>query len=180
MRKSIGKEIFVPLDIQAKIHNVKAAISPEQAFAKQVSQMRLLALKGAGYVNVYQGYDSTQSAFFAPGATTDLINITVPSGGDNALVLLKYANYTSDIAAWGYFTWNMYIDGMQVPEYSNVSDQLGLQYQMREIGIDILIKAGQTFRIEVVADAAMPIVVPQYTAGISLIGVFGTFYRGVL
>ena len=162
------------------IENIRKVQQIQQLSKELIAQTRILALKGPGYVNIYQGYDKITSAFFSPGQSRDLVTQTVSGGSDGVLVLLKYANYTSDIAAWGLFTWNMYIDNVQIPEYSNISDQYGLQYQMRDIGIDIVVKLGQTLRIEVVASSSMPVVIPQYTAGVSLIGVYGTLYRGVL
>ena len=134
-----------------------------------------IILRRGGIFVVNDGFDNTSSAAFlavnAPETQT-LISITVPQGSDQSLLITHFANELSDIAAWTFFTWNMYIDGVPVQAYFGVVDQLGQTNLMRKVGVDILVNAGQTLTVDVVSAALVP---ANYSAVVSLIGVYGTY-----
>ncbi|HCJ52963.1 MAG TPA: hypothetical protein DHV25_04585, partial [Candidatus Kerfeldbacteria bacterium] len=64
------------------------------------------------------------------------------------------------------------IDGVPVQAYFGVVDQLGQTNLMRKVGVDILVNAGQTLTVDVVSSALVP---ADYSAVVSLIGVYGTY-----
>lgn len=129
-----------------------------------------LILKRGGLFRVNQGFDETDSATVNAGATVTLLTVTVPAGSDQNLLITHFANDLSDIAAWGFFTWNMYIDSIPVKSYYGVVDQLGYTSQMRKVGVDILVGGGQVLTVQVVSTAAV-----AYNAVVSLIGVYGNY-----
>ncbi len=137
--------------------------------ASQRIQDEIILRRGGVFV-VNQGFDETDSATVIAGATVTLLSVTVPDGTDQSLLITHYANILSDMAALGFFTWNMYIDSVPVKAYFGVVDQLGTTNQMRKVGVDILVNSGQTLRVDAVSTAALP-----YGAGISLMGVYGTY-----
>jgi hypothetical protein len=130
-----------------------------------------MILKRGGKFIVNQGFDETDSANCGAGATvTGLLSVSVPSGSDQSLLITHFANDLSDIAAWGFFTWNMYIDNVPVKSYFGVKSQLGFTSQMRKVGVDILVGGGQTLRIDAVSTAAL-----AYDVLVSVIGVYGNY-----
>ena len=130
-----------------------------------------IILKRGGKFIVNQGFDETDSQNCLAGATiTGLLSVSVPSGSDQSLLITHFANDLSDIAAWGFFTWNMYIDNVPVKSYFGVKSQLGFTSQMRKVGVDILVGGGQTLRIDAVSTAAA-----AYDVVVSLIGVYGNY-----
>jgi hypothetical protein len=139
-------------------------------------QQKILLRRG-GLFLVNNGYDITASASFLTGdtindVTTTVISQSVTIQGDQSLLITEFANYLSDIAAYGFFTWNMYIDGVRVGPYYGIQDQLGQPNLMRKVGIDILVNSGQTLTVDVVADKSVP---APYKASVSLIGVYGQY-----
>lgn len=129
-------------------------------------------LKIGGYIEVYQGYDvPTSSVTLNPGdSNIILVNTLVPAGGVQVLLLTHFANFVSDIAAWTFVTWNMTVGGRSVPEYSNVTDQIGEVNRLRLVGIDIITRASENLIIKASASALMP---GPFNAGVSLLGVYG-------
>ena len=129
-------------------------------------------LKIGGYIEVYQGYDiPASSVLLNPGdSNKEIVNTLVPSGGIQALLLTHYANAVSDIAAWTYVTWYMTVNGRQIAEYSNITNQIGEVNRLRPIGIDIIIRSGERLIITASASALMP---APYSAVNSLLGVYG-------
>lgn len=157
---------------------VKPTVKPVPAPLPTAVVTRLndeIILRRGGIFSVNDGYDNTSSALFlaanAP-ETQHLITVTVPQGSDQSLLITHFANELSDIAAWGFFTWNMYIDDVPVQSYFGIQDQLGQTNLMRKVGVDILVNAGQTLLVDVVSTVAVP---ANYSAVVSLIGAYGTY-----
>jgi len=132
-----------------------------------------VALNEGGYVEVMQGYDETQSLAFIPGQIRTLVTAVVPPGGQ-VLLITHFANSLSDIAAWGYFTWSVQIDGNPVSSYSAITNQLASVNQMRQVGVDIIAYPGQTLTVVCTSDITTP---ANYDAVVSMIGVYGYIKR---
>lgn len=132
-----------------------------------------IILKRGGRFIVNQGFDETDSASVAAGATVTLLTVTVPSGSDQSLLITHFGNDVSDIAAWSKYTWNMTIDGVPVKSYYGVKSQLGFTSQMRKVFVDILVGGGQTLVVQVVGDAVIP--GAPYDILVSLQGVYGNY-----
>lgn len=69
--------------------------------------------------------DETSSQSVTAGTTVTLITIRVPP--HTKFIVTKFANYVAAGAAWGNLEWNINVDGMPVPKYQRIADQIGNQ-----------------------------------------------------
>jgi hypothetical protein len=113
-----------------------------------------------------RGYDNTQSLAVPAGTTVTLISERITTA--ELLLLTHFANYVSDIMAWGSIVWNTTINGVPVASLYNVKDQLGDPANPRELGYQPQLRGNDLLEVKVTNNAAV-----EYSVGVSVKGKFG-------
>lgn len=74
-----------------------------------------------------------------------LYSYEVPKG--SFLVVTKFGNYISVVGAWGAIEWSLRVNGIPVPPYNLILDQLGQSYEPYAIK-PIIVRGGDIFEID--------------------------------
>lgn len=117
------------------------------------------------------GYDKTASETIAAGTGKTLITEVIPVG--LVLMLTHFANYVSDVMAWGQVVWTVKINGNPWQGFDAVKDQLGDPANPRELGNPPIARGGDVVTITATNNSGV-----AYAAGVSVKGAFGFFREG--
>lgn len=120
-----------------------------------------------------RGYDNTSSAV-VPAGSPGTVLLTERLAGGAALLVTHFGNYIGGLsdAAWGSISWTVRINGIAVPGFEDIKDQLGTPQQLRELSEPFLVRGGDL--LEVIGKNTS---LDNYGVGVSLQGSYGAVRR---
>jgi hypothetical protein len=117
-------------------------------------------------IDYIAGCDVTENISILSGATSTILSIVVPS--QQILSITGLSTFLDDMTGIGFITWRFKINGVQVPNYGNITNVYSFPSHI--LKLDLIVPEASTLIVEGINSSGF-----TYRVGAGIYGVFGTW-----
>jgi hypothetical protein len=117
-------------------------------------------------IDYIAGCDVTDNISILSGVTSTILTVTAPD--QQIIAVTGLATFLDDVTGVGFITWRLKINGIQVPNYGNITNVYSFPAHL--LKMDLVVPEASVLTVEGINSSGF-----TYRVGAGIYGIFGTW-----